>query len=469
MPREKVIPVRRNVIHIDVNRERRKFLLQYLRLIAEDGNEYLSRGRNGRLARVSANSKFEQLFHITRELSDRGLLMLRGFFDSQSCPDEERMEVNAVEISDSDLDEYMLEVAGKETQNQFSVNESVITPIQSPDADVSLEPVVSVPALSSGSVNRNFARRTGGPISGSALPVLPNDDDDNDNDNDDDNDEIVGRLDKMKTAAAARTASRIARKRPHPPFAAADDDDDDDDDDDEEEEEEEEEEAKKALGSAQKRTGGKMSRMASDSGSASSVVEAVVPPDFWKSSSQNTRRSISVSSAGRSAAMKEPAKRVQPGTVNPARKVSSSGVSLNHKVTTRGAIMISSSSRARASDSEKNSKKKKNKRLRPGERALTEIRQLQTRVDFCLRKRPFLRLVKEIVGTREEDGLHYRFQPGAIEALQEAAEAYLISQFELGILTSIHARRVTLMNKDMALVQRIGGGPQAVEPNTVDH
>jgi len=42
-------------------------------------------------------------------------------------------------------------------------------------------------------------------------------------------------------------------------------------------------------------------------------------------------------------------------------------------------------------------------------------------------------------------------------ALQEAAEAYLVTLFEDSLLCAIHAKRVTLMPKDMILARRIRG------------
>ena len=50
-----------------------------------------------------------------------------------------------------------------------------------------------------------------------------------------------------------------------------------------------------------------------------------------------------------------------------------------------------------------------------------------------------------------------RFQGTAVMVLQEAAEAYLISLFEDGNLCAIHAKRVTLMPKDIQLAKRIRG------------
>ncbi|VDL83515.1 unnamed protein product [Nippostrongylus brasiliensis] len=51
----------------------------------------------------------------------------------------------------------------------------------------------------------------------------------------------------------------------------------------------------------------------------------------------------------------------------------------------------------------------------------------------------------------------YRWQANALLALQEAAEVYLTCLFEDTNLAAIHARRVTIMPKDMQLVRRIRG------------
>ncbi len=48
-----------------------------------------------------------------------------------------------------------------------------------------------------------------------------------------------------------------------------------------------------------------------------------------------------------------------------------------------------------------------------------------------------------------------RFQGSAVMALQEAAEAYLVSLFEDTNLCAIHAKRVTIMPRDMQLARRI--------------
>ena len=61
---------------------------------------------------------------------------------------------------------------------------------------------------------------------------------------------------------------------------------------------------------------------------------------------------------------------------------------------------------------------------------------------------PFQRLVREITQTYSP---YLQFQSGAILALQEAAEAYLVGLLEDSNLCAIHAKRVTIMPRDMQL------------------
>jgi histone H3 len=97
---------------------------------------------------------------------------------------------------------------------------------------------------------------------------------------------------------------------------------------------------------------------------------------------------------------------------------------------------------------------RKKHRYRPGTVALREIRRYQKSPDLLLKKLPFQRLVREIAQQYQED---LRFQSTAVLALQEAAEAYLVSMFEDSNLCAIHAKRVTIMPKDIRLARRIRG------------
>lgn len=100
--------------------------------------------------------------------------------------------------------------------------------------------------------------------------------------------------------------------------------------------------------------------------------------------------------------------------------------------------------------------KKGKRRYRPGALALKEIRKYQKSTNNLIAKRPFYRLVGEI--TQERLGkTDLRYQRAAIEGLQEAAEYYLVGLFDDANLCAIHARRVTLMPKDLLLAQRIRG------------
>ncbi|XP_037471317.1 histone H3.3-like [Triticum dicoccoides] len=97
---------------------------------------------------------------------------------------------------------------------------------------------------------------------------------------------------------------------------------------------------------------------------------------------------------------------------------------------------------------------KKPHRFRPGTVALREIRKYQKSTELLIRKLPFQRLVREIAQDFKTD---LRFQSSAVSALQEAAEAYLVGLFEDTNLCAIHAKRVTIMPKDIQLARRIRG------------
>ncbi|EPQ05797.1 Histone H3.1 [Myotis brandtii] len=99
-------------------------------------------------------------------------------------------------------------------------------------------------------------------------------------------------------------------------------------------------------------------------------------------------------------------------------------------------------------------KMKKPHRYRPGTVALREIRRYQKSTELLIRKLPFQRLVREIAQDFKTD---LRFQSSAVMALQEACEAYLVGLFEDTNLCAIHAKRVTIMPKDIQLARRIRG------------
>lgn len=97
---------------------------------------------------------------------------------------------------------------------------------------------------------------------------------------------------------------------------------------------------------------------------------------------------------------------------------------------------------------------KKTRRYRPGTLALREIRQFQRSTELLIKKLPFQRLVREITASYRTD---IRFQSASLGALQEATEAYLVGLFEDTNLCAMHAKRVTIMPKDIQLARRIRG------------
>ncbi|KAK7470528.1 centromeric DNA-binding histone H3-like protein cse4 [Stygiomarasmius scandens] len=105
----------------------------------------------------------------------------------------------------------------------------------------------------------------------------------------------------------------------------------------------------------------------------------------------------------------------------------------------------------------------KKRRFRPGTVALREIRRYQKSTDLLIRKLPFSRLVREIaldmttdMNGNQGDGA-LRWQSSAIQALQEATEAFLVHLFEDANLCALHAKRVTIMQRDIQLARRIRG------------
>ena len=98
---------------------------------------------------------------------------------------------------------------------------------------------------------------------------------------------------------------------------------------------------------------------------------------------------------------------------------------------------------------------KKPHRFRPGTVAMREIRKYQKSTELLIRKTPFSRLVREVAQDYKAD---LKFQGSAILALQESAESFLVTQFEDANLCAIHAKRQTIMPKDMILALRIRTG-----------
>lgn len=94
------------------------------------------------------------------------------------------------------------------------------------------------------------------------------------------------------------------------------------------------------------------------------------------------------------------------------------------------------------------------RRFRSGTVALREIRKLQKSTELLIAKAPFQRLVREVAEGYLQG---VRFQEGAIEALQHTTEDFFVHLFEEAQVAAIHAKRVTIAPKDIALAVRMHG------------
>merc|ERR1711956_85457 len=109
------------------------------------------------------------------------------------------------------------------------------------------------------------------------------------------------------------------------------------------------------------------------------------------------------------------------------------------------------------------------RKLKPGYRADREIEYYQATTRILINKVSFQRVVRELcielaekakVPTDQPSlspgwGEGMRFQSQALIALQEAAEAYLVGLFEDANLCASHAKRVTVMPRDIQLSRRL--------------
>ena len=97
---------------------------------------------------------------------------------------------------------------------------------------------------------------------------------------------------------------------------------------------------------------------------------------------------------------------------------------------------------------------KTTRKYRPGHLTLQEIRHYQRGTNLLIRELPFQRLIREISQRFKVD---VQFRSSTLMALQEATKAYLMRLFEDTNLCAIHAKRVTIMPKDIQLARHIRG------------
>lgn len=99
---------------------------------------------------------------------------------------------------------------------------------------------------------------------------------------------------------------------------------------------------------------------------------------------------------------------------------------------------------------------RRKRRFRAGTRVLQEIRRLQHSTHTLIPRVHFSRVIRD-VATSVTGGETLRWASEGLEAIQEAAEAYLVGLFEDAQLCAVHAKRVTIMLKDIMLARRIRG------------
>ena len=144
----------------------------------------------------------------------------------------------------------------------------------------------------------------------------------------------------------------------------------------------------------------------------------------------------------------------RPSIESMARTKQTARKSTGGKAPSRAAISAAAARGARRNAPAPNTHVKQVRRHRPGARALQEIRRYQANSNLLIRRLPFQRLVREIV---QDINPKIRLQSHALAAIQEASEAYLVGLFEDTNLCAIHAKRVTIMPKDIQLARRIRG------------
>lgn len=95
----------------------------------------------------------------------------------------------------------------------------------------------------------------------------------------------------------------------------------------------------------------------------------------------------------------------------------------------------------------------KKPRSKAGMKALREIRQYQRTTEDLIPRAAFERLVRELAQKVGPEDL--RFQKSAIDALQTATETEMVRLMQDTNIAAIHAKRCTIMPKDMRVARRL--------------
>ncbi len=165
----------------------------------------------------------------------------------------------------------------------------------------------------------------------------------------------------------------------------------------------------------------------------------------------------------RSRARKTSPKHAEKSAEKSKSKSAASHVSAKSKAASRPASKATSKAASKAASkagTKKHTKKsaaapagtKKAHRFRPGTVALREIRRYQRSDELIFPILAFDRLVREIAQDYKTD---LRFGKGAFAAIHLFTEYYIVDLLMDTQLSSIHAKRVTIMPKDIQLARRI--------------
>ena len=93
-----------------------------------------------------------------------------------------------------------------------------------------------------------------------------------------------------------------------------------------------------------------------------------------------------------------------------------------------------------------------------GTRALNEIRFYQSTYNLLIRALPFSRLIRELLNEARPRSVDpYHIQAMAVHVLQWATEAYLVGLLEDTNLCALHAKRCTILPKDIQWARCIHG------------
>lgn len=99
---------------------------------------------------------------------------------------------------------------------------------------------------------------------------------------------------------------------------------------------------------------------------------------------------------------------------------------------------------------------KKPHRYKPGTVALREIRKYQRNTDHLIQKLPLQKLVKEVIQDFKTD---VRISRAAYVSIQDAVEAHVVGMLEFANRAAIHAKRVTVMPRDLKLARLVRNHP----------